>query len=77
MKAMVEADQFPGAQTAELVCLWSRAEKEKGSAVRDMPREVTSTFDTWRTTGQTRDRTRPMLQLGQKVLAKAPSTRDP
>jgi hypothetical protein len=28
-------------------------------------------------TGQTYDRTRPMLQLHQKVLAKAPSTRDP
>jgi hypothetical protein len=28
-------------------------------------------------TGRTRDRTRPMLQLRQKVLAKAPSTRDP
>ena len=28
-------------------------------------------------TGRTHDRTRPMLQLGQKVLAKAPSTHDP
>ena len=28
-------------------------------------------------TGRTRDRTRPMLQRCQKVLAKAPSTRDP
>src|SRR6516225_1445433 len=28
-------------------------------------------------TGRTRDRTRPMLQRRQKVLAKAPSTRDP
>jgi hypothetical protein len=28
-------------------------------------------------TGRTRDRTRPMLQQRQKVLAKAPSTRDP
>ena len=28
-------------------------------------------------TGRTRDRTRPMLQLRQKVLARAPSTRDP
>ena len=28
-------------------------------------------------TGRTRDRTRPMLQNRQKVLAKAPSTRDP
>jgi hypothetical protein len=28
-------------------------------------------------TGRTRDRTRPMLQKRQKVLAKAPSTRDP
>jgi len=28
-------------------------------------------------TGRTRDRTRPMLQNGQKVLARAPSTRDP
>ena len=28
-------------------------------------------------TGRTHDRTRPMLQLRQKVLAKAPSTRDP
>ena len=28
-------------------------------------------------TGRTRDRTRPMLQLRQKVLAKTPSTRDP
>src|SRR5215471_21359645 len=28
-------------------------------------------------TGRTRDRTRPMLQVCQKVLAKAPSTRDP
>src|SRR5437763_6034298 len=28
-------------------------------------------------TGRTRDRTRPMLQLCQKVLAKVPSTRDP
>jgi transposase len=27
--------------------------------------------------GRTHDRTRPMLQLGQKVLAKAPSTHDP
>jgi hypothetical protein len=27
-------------------------------------------------TGRTHDRTRPMLQLGQKVLAKAPSTHD-
>src|SRR5580704_10377700 len=28
-------------------------------------------------TGRTRDRTRPILQLRQKVLASAPSTRDP
>ena len=28
-------------------------------------------------TGRTHDRTRPMLQLRQKVLAKAPSTHDP
>ncbi len=28
-------------------------------------------------TGRTRDRTRPMLQQRQKVLAMAPSTRDP
>jgi hypothetical protein len=28
-------------------------------------------------TGRTRDRTRPMLQKRQKVLARAPSTRDP
>jgi len=28
-------------------------------------------------TGRTRDRTRPMLQQRQKVLARAPSTRDP
>ena len=28
-------------------------------------------------TGRTHDRTRPMLQLCQKVLAKAPSTHDP
>jgi len=28
-------------------------------------------------TGRTHDRTRPMLQPRQKVLAKAPSTRDP
>jgi hypothetical protein len=28
-------------------------------------------------TGRTRDRTRPMLQKRQKVLAMAPSTRDP
>ena len=28
-------------------------------------------------TGRTRDRTRPMLQMRQKVLARAPSTRDP
>src|SRR5215469_12417448 len=28
-------------------------------------------------TGRTRDRARPMLQQRQKVLAKAPSTRDP
>ena len=28
-------------------------------------------------TGRTHDRTRPMLQLRQKVLARAPSTRDP
>ena len=28
-------------------------------------------------TGRTRDRTRPTLQQRQKVLAKAPSTRDP
>ncbi len=28
-------------------------------------------------TGRTHDRTRPMLQLGPKVLANAPSTRDP
>src|SRR4029077_19904939 len=28
-------------------------------------------------TGRTRDRTRPMSQLRQKVLARAPSTRDP
>src|SRR6476646_2162264 len=28
-------------------------------------------------TGRTPDRTRPMLQNGQKVLARAPSTRDP
>ena len=28
-------------------------------------------------TGRTRDRTRPMLQERQKVLARAPSTRDP
>ena len=28
-------------------------------------------------TGRTHDRIRPMLQLGQKVLAKAPSTHDP
>jgi hypothetical protein len=28
-------------------------------------------------TGRTRDRTRPILQLRQKVLARAPSTRDP
>jgi hypothetical protein len=28
-------------------------------------------------TGRTHDRTRPMLQLGQKVLAEAPSTHDP
>ncbi len=28
-------------------------------------------------TGRTRDRTRPMLQKCQKVLAMAPSTRDP
>ena len=28
-------------------------------------------------TGRTRDRTRPMLQKRQKVLAKAPSTHDP
>src|SRR4029077_20371850 len=28
-------------------------------------------------TGRTRDRTRPMLQLRQKVLARALSTRDP
>ena len=28
-------------------------------------------------TGRTRDRTRPMLQIRQKVLARAPSTRDP
>src|SRR6516225_9440230 len=28
-------------------------------------------------TGWTRDRTRPMLQKRQKVLARAPSTRDP
>src|SRR5262249_30720365 len=28
-------------------------------------------------TGRTRERTRPMLQKRQKVLAKAPSTRDP
>src|SRR5439155_25273453 len=28
-------------------------------------------------TGRTRDRTRPMLQKSEKVLARAPSTRDP
>ncbi|MGB6658764.1 MAG: hypothetical protein WBE90_06605, partial [Xanthobacteraceae bacterium] len=28
-------------------------------------------------TGRTHDRTRPMLQQRQKVLAKAPSTHDP
>ena len=57
---------------------WVIASSNASEGLGPNPRRALGPAVIWAAkTGRTRDRTRPMLQLCQKVLAKAPSTRDP
>jgi hypothetical protein len=57
---------------------WVNASSNAGDGLGPDPRRALGRAATSAaSTGRTRDRTRPMLQKRQKVLAKAPSTRDP